>query len=112
MNNVTYLECSLCKKRFEPNKVYNLCDCGGPLLVRYDLEKARRTWSRDQVAQGPNNMWRYAPMLPPRAESIVSLGEGMTPLVRTRHLGRRVGADDLWVKDEGLNPTKHEEHQR
>jgi threonine synthase len=105
MNNVTYLECSLCKKRFEPNKVYNLCDCGGPLLVRYDLEKARRTWSRDQVAQGPNSMWRYSPMLPPRPESIVSLGEGMTPLIRTRHLGRRVGADDLWVKDEGLNPT-------
>jgi threonine synthase len=105
MNNVTHLECSLCKKRFEPNRVYNLCDCGGPLLVRYDLEKARRTWSRDDVAKGPNSMWRYAPMLPPRPESIVSLGEGMTPLVQTRHLGRRVGSGDLWVKDEGLNPT-------
>jgi threonine synthase len=105
MNNVTYLECSLCKKRFEANRIYNLCDCGGPLLVRYDLEKARRTWSRDQVAQGPNSMWRYAPMLPAKPESIVSLGEGMTPLVRTRHLGRRVGADNLWIKDEGLNPT-------
>jgi threonine synthase len=50
-------------------------------------------------------MWRYAPVLPPRAESIVSLGEGMTPLVRTPRLGARVGSDDLWVKDEGLNPT-------
>jgi threonine synthase len=105
MNNLTHLECSLCKKRFEPNKVYNLCDCGGPLLVRYDLEKARRILSQDQIAQGPNSMWRYAPMLPPRPESIVSLGEGMTPLLRTPRLGRRVGADDLWVKDEGLNPT-------
>jgi threonine synthase len=44
-------------------------------------------------------------MLPPRPESIVSLGEGMTPLIRTRHLGSRLGSDDLWVKDEGLNPT-------
>jgi threonine synthase len=105
MNNVTYLECSLCKKRFEANRIHNLCDCGGPLLVRYDLEKARRTWSRDQIAQGPNSMWRYAPMLPAKPESIVSLGEGMTPLVRTRHLGRRVGAGNLWIKDEGLNPT-------
>ncbi len=105
MNNVTHLECSLCKKRFEANRVYNLCDCGGPLLVRYDLEEARRTWSRADVAQGPNSMWRYAPMLPPRPESIVSLGEGMTPLVQTRHLGRRVGSGNLWVKDEGLNPT-------
>jgi threonine synthase len=105
MNAVSHLECSLCGKRFECGHVLNLCDCGGPLLVRYDLESLRRGWSRDQVAQGPNSMWRYAPALPPRAKSIVSLGEGMTPLIRTRRLGARVGSNDLWVKDEGLNPT-------
>jgi threonine synthase len=105
MNAVSHLECSLCGKRFERARVLNLCDCGGPLLVRYDLESLRRSWSRDQVAHGPNSMWRYAPALPPRAESIVSLGEGMTPLIRTLRLGARVGSGDLWVKDEGLNPT-------
>jgi threonine synthase len=105
MNNLTHLECSLCRKQFEAGKIHNLCDCGGPLLVRYDLDKVRRTWSREDLARAPNSMWRYAPVLPPRAESIVSLGEGMTPLVRTARLGARVGADDLWVKDEGLNPT-------
>ena len=105
MSALSHLECSRCGKRFERGQVLNLCDCGGPLLVRYDLESLRRNWSRDQVAQGPNSMWRYAPALPARAESIVSLGEGMTPLIRTRRLGARVGADDLWVKDEGLNPT-------
>ena len=89
MNNLTHLECSLCRKTYQAGNIYNLCDCGGPLLVRYDLEKARKTWSRDQVSQGPDSMWRYAPMLPPRAESIVSLGEGMTPLVRSpRQIGR------------------------
>src|SRR2546428_11171653 len=50
-------------------------------------------------------MGPYSPLLPPRPESIVSLGEGMTPLVRTPRLGARVGSGDLWVKDEGLNPT-------
>ena len=105
MSGLSHLECSLCGKRFERGQVLNLCDCGGPLLVRYDLESLRRIWSRDQIAKGPNSMWRYAPALPPRAESIVSLGEGMTPLIRTRRLGARVGSDDLWVKDEGLNPT-------
>jgi threonine synthase len=50
-------------------------------------------------------MWRYAPVLPPSDASIVSLGEGWTPLLRTRRLGSRVGAESLWVKDEGLNPT-------
>ena len=103
---LTHLECSQCKKQFQAGKVHNLCDCGGPLLVRYDMELTRRAWNRDRVADGPNSMWRYAPVLPPqRPESIVSLGEGMTPLVRTRRLGERIGADHLWVKDEGLNPT-------
>jgi threonine synthase len=50
-------------------------------------------------------MWRYSPVLPPADQNIVSLGEGWTPLVRTRRLGARLGADNLWVKDEGLNPT-------
>jgi threonine synthase len=50
-------------------------------------------------------MWRYGPVLPPAESSIVSLGEGWTPLVRTRRLGARLGADALWVKDEGVNPT-------
>jgi threonine synthase len=51
-------------------------------------------------------MWRYSTVLPVRSkENIVSLGEGMTPLVRTPRLGARLGAADLWVKDEGVNPT-------
>lgn len=106
LNTLTHLECSLCNKKFEAGKIHNLCDCGGPLLVRYDLERTRRTWNRDQVKRGPNSMWRYAPVLPvTRQTSIISLGEGMTPLLPTRRLGERAGADDLWIKDEGLNPT-------
>ncbi len=50
---LTHLECSQCKKQFQAGKVHNLCDCGGPLLVRYDLELTRRTWNRDRVADGP-----------------------------------------------------------
>ncbi len=50
-------------------------------------------------------MWRYAPILPPADEFIISLGEGWTPLIRSRRLGARLGADSLWIKDEGLNPT-------
>ena len=106
MTTVTHLECSQCGKRREAGKVHNLCECGGPLLVRYDLEKTKKTWSRDAVKNGPTSMWRYAPVLPVRDEaSIVSLGEGMTPLLRTDRLGQSLGAGDLWVKDEGINPT-------
>ncbi len=53
---VTHLECSLCSRKFEPGKVYNLCDCGGPLLVRYDLEKLRRSfWPKQHVALSPGS---------------------------------------------------------
>ena len=106
MTTLTHLECSRCAARFEPGKPYNLCPCGGPLLVRYDLELARSSWNREWIRSGPPTMWRYAPVLPVRsAASVVTLGEGMTPLVRAQRLGRRLGATNLWIKDEGLNPT-------
>ena len=101
----THLECSLCEKRHDAGSVANLCDCGGPLLVRYDLSVIRHRWPRREVSNGPATMWRYAPVLPASAESVVSLGEGWTPLLRACRLGARIGADSLWVKDEGLNPT-------
>jgi threonine synthase len=75
------------------------------LLVRYNFDTIRHRWPRREVANGPASMWRYAPVLPPSEASIVSLGEGWTPLIRTRRLGARLGAEALWVKDEGLNPT-------
>jgi threonine synthase len=105
MSKATFLECSLCGKRHEAGAVANLCDCGGPLLVRYDLDIIRHRWRRREVSSGPANMWRYAPVLPPVREAIVSLGEGWTPLLRACRLGARIGATNLWVKDEGLNPT-------
>src|SRR4051812_10426323 len=80
MTTITHLECSLCAKRYEAGLIHNLCECGGPLLVRYDLEKARQSWSRDWIPNGPSSMWRYAPILPvSKPAAIVSLGEGMTP---------------------------------
>jgi threonine synthase len=106
MTTLTHLECSLCRKRYEAGGVYNLCECGGPLLVRYDLDAARQGWSREWLASGPSSMWRYAPVLPvSKPAAMVTLGEGWTPLIRAKNYGDAVGAQDLWVKDEGLNPT-------
>src|SRR5579872_2372215 len=105
MPKATHLECSLCQERVDAGQAHGLCRCGGPLLVRYDLDYIRTRWPRRAVAEGPPNMWRYAPVLPPAEAHIVSLGEGWTPLIRTRRLGGRMGAKNLWVKDEGLNPT-------
>jgi len=106
MNTITHLECSACGKRHNAGQVHNLCECGGPLLVRYDFEKARATWNRESLAGGRTDMWRYAPLLPVRNQSsIVSLGEGITPLLRVNRLAKSLGATDVWVKDEGINPT-------
>ena len=103
---VTHLECALCNKKFEAGKVHNLCECGGPLLVRYDLASIRKNWDREQVAAGPNSMWRYRPVLPvTQPSSIISLGEGMTPLLPIARAGNRMGSRNLLLKDEGLNPT-------
>ena len=106
MTTLTHLECSRCGTGYDPAAARNLCDCGGPLLARYDLEMARTGWNRDWVKNAPATMWRYAPVLPVRKPpSIVSLGEGMTPLIHARRLGERLGAGNLWIKDEGPNPT-------
>jgi threonine synthase len=97
---MTHLECSLCNKKFEAGRAWNLCECGGPLLVRYDLARLKAEWRKDSLASAVNSMWRYAPALPVRAQtSIISLGEGMTPIL---HLRRTNG---FWLKDEGMNPT-------
>ncbi len=88
------------------HRVQTLCACGGSLLVRYHLGSVRQTWTRESVQASKPDMWRYGPLLPVQhLESVVSLGEGMTPLLPTKRQGRAVGAERLWVKDDGLNPT-------
>src|ERR1019366_7890313 len=105
MPKATHLECSLCGAKYDAAALANLCACGGPLLVRYDLAVIRHRWPRREVASGPANIWRYAPGATPAEASVVTLGEGLTPLVRPRSLGTRIGAEPLWVNNEVLNPT-------
>jgi threonine synthase len=103
---VTHLECSRTGERLEAGRVHNLSSAGWPLLVRYDLAALRKRWDRDSLADAPRTMWRYAPLLPVRlTRNIVSLHEGFTPLHRPRRLGNSLECDDLWLKDEGINPT-------
>jgi threonine synthase len=105
-STITHLQCSrdACAKVVPHASLQNLCpDCKSPLLARYDLDAARRTFSLDVLATRMHTMWRYEEVLP--AGPPVSLGEGMTPLIYSRRLGERVGLRNLYIKDEGLNPT-------
>lgn len=106
MTTVSHLECSKTGERHEAGALHNLSRAGFPLLVRYDLDRARQSWSRDWIASGPCSMWRYAPVLPvSKPANLVSLGEGMTPLIRTPRIGATLGAPHLYLKDDGVNPT-------
>jgi len=98
--------CSKTGEEFPAGQLQNLSPAGAPLLAQYDLERVRAEWTKDQVAAGPSSMWRYGPLLPVAdPASIVSLGEGNTPLIRTARLGEKLGASNLQVKDESTNPT-------
>jgi threonine synthase len=105
MGTSSGLVCSRCGNTFAANQLLNVCECGAPLLVRYDLAAVRATWKKQDTAKGPSSMWRYAPVLPADAAEAVTLDEGWTPLTQVKTLQREFGALDLWVKDEGRNPT-------
>src|SRR5215469_18259003 len=82
--------------------------CGKPLLARYDLRHAAGALTLQTLKDRPRTLWRYTEVLP--NDPPVSLGEGMTPLVHAKRLGATMpcGAsclENLYVKDEGLNPT-------
>ena len=107
--NVTHLECALCGLRHEPNILQNLCvECGKPLLVRYDLKKAAESLRPDSLANREASLWRYREVLPvEHADNIVSFGEGWTPLLSAEKLAASLPIKlDLFIKDEGQNPTQ------
>ncbi|OJT26752.1 threonine synthase [Archangium sp. Cb G35] len=106
MSFLSHLECSRCRKTHDADRVQNLCDCGGPLLVRYDLKAVARAVRPADLAGRVSSLWRYREVLPVRDDkNIITLGEGMTPLFPLPRLGAEIGLPDLWLKDEGLNPT-------
>ncbi|HXD75985.1 MAG TPA: threonine synthase [Vicinamibacterales bacterium] len=103
-STLSHLECPKCRATLDHTRPQNLCPHdGSPLLARYDLAKAKRTLNRGSLKDRVSSMWRYEEVLPPSPP--VSLGEGMTPLVRAHRLGEAVGLRHLYIKDEGQNPT-------
>src|SRR6266513_144498 len=98
MAQIAFLECSKCGERLSPKQPQTVCPRdAGSLYVRYDLAALKKHASRDALKSGPATMWRYADVLP--SVEPVTLGEGFTPMLRSRT------EPDLYIKDEGLNPT-------
>ena len=99
-----YLECARCKTTYTITTVQSYAPCcGQPLVVKYEQPVSLCT---EDLAFRENNMWRYFELLPvSERKNIVSLGEGMTPLLPLENLAARYGFADLLMKDESLNPT-------
>jgi len=101
---LSHLDCPRCGAQHDADQVQGTCSCGSPLLARYDLGLVQVS-PRD-IAGRPADLWRYHELLPVRsAGHVVSLGEGMTPLLALPTLGRELGVPRLLMKDEGLIPT-------
>jgi threonine synthase len=103
---LTHLECTRCQRQYPSGQVLNLCECGGPLFARYDLERAAKNMRPGHLALREPTLWRYDDVLPVESpDHRVSLGEGFTPLLPARRLGAARGLPRLFVKDESGNPT-------
>ncbi len=103
---VSHLECSLTGKRYKAGRIHGLSEAGRPLLVRYDLDAIAASIDKKTLAARMEGFWRYREFLPvARAEHRVSLGEVVTPLIRTPRIEGRLGGGEIFVKDEGRLPT-------
>ena len=98
----THLRCRECKKEYEPTFKYICDECFGPLDVHYDYP----TLTKDSFTNREQTYWRYFELLPIIDKSnIVSINAGMTPLVKAEKLGEKIGLNNLYIKNDSVNPT-------
>jgi threonine synthase len=103
---LSHLECSRTGARYDADTVQGLSADGAPLLARYDLDRVAAAVSPAEIASRPPTLWRYHEMLPVRDEAnVVTMGEGMTPLIPLATYGAKIGIPGLLMKDEGVIPT-------
>src|SRR5207249_8360761 len=100
------LRCRECGAEYE-SRATHVCDaCFGPLDVLYDYEAIRRVRTRERIGSGPPSIWRYRDLLPLEdGAPVVTLGEGLTPLVKADRLGAELGLRNLYLKNDSMNPT-------
>lgn len=107
MSFLSHLECSMCKLELEADRLWNLCPaCRKPLLARYNLKAVKHKFPKEELSRRKSSLWRYREILPIRNPHYrLSLGEGFTPILRAKNLGGAVKFANLFIKEEGVNPT-------
>lgn len=110
MDHVTGLRCTVCEREYAVDEAMYTCpECGevATLDVQYDYDLIKSRWARHEISAGPEWwMWRYKPVLPVEPGSAVPpLSVGGTPLYPAPRLAEDLGLHNIWVKDDGRNPT-------
>ena len=106
MEKVLGLRCRECDKKY-PKEPLHVCEfCFGPLEVDYNYEEIQKSISRRSIENGPENLWRYADLLPIDGEPTDGHNTGFTPLIRAKNLGDVLGVKELYIKDDSVcHPT-------
>jgi len=103
---VKTITCPRCDIHYSNGKPLQTCSCGSPLLVQYDYTAIRKAFKKEMLNKRGNTLWRYRELLPVKNDAnIVSFGEGMTPMVHLKSIGKRMETPALYLKDEGCIPT-------
>ena len=104
---IDHLECTVCEATYPHAQPIRTCpSCGKVLFARYDLPKLKREVDRSRFETRSGSMWKFSELLPVMdPDKVLSLGEGDTPLFQASRLGAKLGLSNLYIKDEGLNPT-------
>lgn len=105
MSYVSSMRCKECSREY-PVGAFNVCDfCFGPLEVVYDYDAIAEVTSRERIMSGPNSLWRYADFLPADYNPDVDINAGFTPLIRSKGLAEHLGLNELWIKNDSVNPS-------
>ncbi|MYA59218.1 MAG: threonine synthase [Chloroflexi bacterium] len=106
-STITHLECTLTGEYFDASHPHRTNPTNGkPLFARYDLDEAKATLTKDSLDDRPKNMWRYREVMPVvDDDNIITLGEGGTPLISADRLANALEMSNVFIKDEGVNPT-------
>ena len=102
---VVGMKCRECGREY-PAEPLNVCDfCFGPLEVVYDYATISEVTSRDRISRGPLSIWRYSDLLPANNGNPVDIQAGFTPLIKADNLGKKLGLNNLYIKNDSVNPS-------
>ncbi|MCA9831014.1 MAG: threonine synthase [Dehalococcoidia bacterium] len=105
MTAASSLRCRECQREY-PLTATHVCEfCFGPVEVAYDYDKIRRNVTRASIQAGPASLWRYHDFLPVDRDAAIDIGAGFTPLIRAKNLGKALGLNNLYIKNDTVNPT-------